>query len=75
MSSTHLLLRCSNFFNPSKENSFGCAANHPSAANVAPLPAFERNGYVCLKIAAKGRELRVYLHYCSAVVGCFEKGS
>jgi hypothetical protein len=27
LSSTHLWLRCSNFFNPSKENSFGCAAN------------------------------------------------
>jgi hypothetical protein len=26
-SSTHLWLRCSNFFNPSKKNSFGCAAN------------------------------------------------
>jgi hypothetical protein len=25
--STHLRLRCSNFFNPSKKNSFGCAAN------------------------------------------------
>jgi hypothetical protein len=27
MSSTHLWLRCSNFFNPSKKNSFGCGAN------------------------------------------------
>jgi hypothetical protein len=27
VSSTHLRLRCSNFFNPSKKNSFGCAAN------------------------------------------------
>jgi hypothetical protein len=27
LSSMHLRLRCSNFFNPSKENSFGCAAN------------------------------------------------
>jgi hypothetical protein len=27
LSSTHLWLRCSNFFNPSKKNSFGCAAN------------------------------------------------
>jgi hypothetical protein len=26
-SSTHLWLRCSNFFIPSKKNSFGCAAN------------------------------------------------
>jgi hypothetical protein len=34
-SSTHLLLRCSNFINPSKKNNFACAANHPSAANVA----------------------------------------
>jgi hypothetical protein len=28
--STHLLLRCSNFFNPSKNNSFGCAKNRKS---------------------------------------------
>jgi hypothetical protein len=27
LSSTHLWLRYSNFFNPSKKNSFGCAAN------------------------------------------------
>jgi hypothetical protein len=27
LSSTRLWLRCSNFFNPSKKNSFGCAAN------------------------------------------------
>jgi hypothetical protein len=27
LSSTHLWLRCSNFFNSSKKNSFGCAAN------------------------------------------------
>jgi hypothetical protein len=27
LSSTHLWLRCSNFFNPSEKNSFGCAAN------------------------------------------------
>jgi hypothetical protein len=27
LSSTHLWLRCSNFFNPPKKNSFGCAAN------------------------------------------------
>jgi hypothetical protein len=27
LSSTHLWLRCSNFFNPSKKNSFGCATN------------------------------------------------
>jgi hypothetical protein len=27
LSSTHLWLLCSNFFNPSKKNSFGCAAN------------------------------------------------
>jgi hypothetical protein len=27
LSSTHLWLRCSNFFNPSKKNSFGCAAS------------------------------------------------
>jgi hypothetical protein len=27
LSSTHLPLRCFNFFNPSKKNSFGCAAN------------------------------------------------
>jgi hypothetical protein len=27
LSSTHLWLRCSNFFNPCKKNSFGCAAN------------------------------------------------
>jgi hypothetical protein len=27
LSSKHLWLRCSNFFNPSKKNSFGCAAN------------------------------------------------
>jgi hypothetical protein len=26
LSSTHLWLHCSNFFNPSKKNSFGCAA-------------------------------------------------
>jgi hypothetical protein len=30
-----LHVHCSNFFNPSKKNSFGCAANHPSTANVA----------------------------------------
>jgi hypothetical protein len=30
LSSTHLWLRCSNFFNPSKKNSFGCAANGKS---------------------------------------------
>jgi hypothetical protein len=35
LSSTHLWLRCSNFFNPSKKNSSGRAANHASAANVA----------------------------------------
>jgi hypothetical protein len=34
-SSTRLWLRCSNFFNPSKKNSFGCAANHLLAANFA----------------------------------------
>jgi hypothetical protein len=27
LSSTHLWLRCSNFFNPSQKNYFGCAAN------------------------------------------------
>jgi hypothetical protein len=27
LSSTHLRLRCSNFFNPSKKKSFGCAAS------------------------------------------------
>jgi hypothetical protein len=27
LSPTRLRLRCSNFFNPSKKNSFGCAAN------------------------------------------------
>jgi hypothetical protein len=27
LSSTHLWLRCSNFLNPPKKNSFGCAAN------------------------------------------------
>jgi hypothetical protein len=27
LSSTHLWLRCSNFFNPSEKNYFGCAAN------------------------------------------------
>jgi hypothetical protein len=27
LSSTHLWVRCSNFFNPAKKNSFGCAAN------------------------------------------------
>jgi hypothetical protein len=27
LSSRHLCLRCSNFFNPYKKNSFGCAAN------------------------------------------------
>jgi hypothetical protein len=27
LSSKHLRLRCSNFFNPSKKNSLGCAAN------------------------------------------------
>jgi hypothetical protein len=27
LSSTHLWLRCSNFFNPSKKNSFSCTAN------------------------------------------------
>jgi hypothetical protein len=27
LSPTHLWLRCSNFFNPSKKNSFGCAPN------------------------------------------------
>jgi hypothetical protein len=30
LSSTHLWLRCSNFFNPSRENSFGSAANRKS---------------------------------------------
>jgi hypothetical protein len=30
LSSTHLWLRCSNFFNPSKKNSFGSAANRKS---------------------------------------------
>jgi hypothetical protein len=34
-SSTHLWLRFFNLFNPSKKNCFGCAAKHPSAANVA----------------------------------------
>jgi hypothetical protein len=30
LSSTHLWLRCSNFFNPNKKNSFGCAGNRKS---------------------------------------------
>jgi hypothetical protein len=35
LSSTNLRLRSANFFNPSKKNNFGCAANYPSAADVA----------------------------------------
>jgi hypothetical protein len=30
LSPTHLWLRCSNFFKPSKKHSYGCAANRPS---------------------------------------------
>jgi hypothetical protein len=51
LSSTHLWLLCSNFFNPSMKNSFGCAANHQFSANVAssmhenlPLWCFSRLG-------------------------------
>lgn len=32
---THSWFHCSNFFNPSKKNYFGCASNHPSASFVA----------------------------------------
>jgi hypothetical protein len=35
LSSTHLWLRCSNFFNTSKKNSFGCAANRKSQRLVS----------------------------------------
>jgi hypothetical protein len=34
--STHLWLYNSDIFNPSTTNSFGCVANHPSAANGFP---------------------------------------
>jgi hypothetical protein len=36
-SSTHLRLRCSNFFNSSKKNSFGCAANRKSQKLTSTL--------------------------------------
>jgi hypothetical protein len=35
LSSTHLRLHYSNFFNPQKKNYFGCTANNQSATNVA----------------------------------------
>jgi hypothetical protein len=35
-SSTRLWLRCSNFFNPSKKNSFGCAANRKIGKQEKP---------------------------------------
>jgi hypothetical protein len=37
LSSTHLWFRCSNFFNPSKKNSFGCAANRKSQRLISTL--------------------------------------
>jgi hypothetical protein len=47
LSSTHLRLHCSNFFNPSKKNSFGCAANRNigKAKDLsAPLHTFNLPG-------------------------------
>jgi hypothetical protein len=41
LSSTHLWLRCSNFFNPSKKNSFGCAANKKSQ-RLINTPTYQR---------------------------------
>jgi hypothetical protein len=36
-SSTHLWLHCSNFFNPSKKNSFGCVGNRKSQILISTL--------------------------------------
>jgi hypothetical protein len=41
-SSTHLWLRCSNFFNPSKKNSFDCVADR-KMGKAKDLPAHLRN--------------------------------
>jgi hypothetical protein len=67
LSSTHLWLRCSNFFNPFKKNSFGCVVNRKigKAKDLsAPLRNLgtesavtlraQRKGFSALRFAAQG---------------------
>jgi hypothetical protein len=46
LSSTHLCLRCSNFFNPSKKCSFGCSANRKienrKSQSLISTPTYKR---------------------------------
>jgi hypothetical protein len=43
-SSTQLWIRCSNFFNSSKRNSFGCAANRKSQRLIS-TPTYTRSSF------------------------------
>jgi hypothetical protein len=49
LSSTHLWLRCSNFFNPSKKNSFGFAANRKSQRLIS-TPTYKRRGFLSVRL-------------------------
>jgi hypothetical protein len=56
--STHLWLRCSNFFNPSKKNSFGCAENRKSQKTY-------QHPYVHFKTCSFSNQQRPSVHYCN----------
>jgi hypothetical protein len=49
LSSTHLWLRCCNFFNPSKKISFSCAENRKSQRLIS-TPTYILLRFKCLKI-------------------------
>jgi hypothetical protein len=61
-SSTHLWLRCSNFFNPSKKNSFGWAANR-KIGKARDLSAL-------LRISGTGVRLQFGTHCVNASLPC-----
>jgi hypothetical protein len=58
-SSIHLWLRCSNFFNPSKKNSFGCVANW-KIRKVKNLSAPLRSTYGALEQLISDSRLAIY---------------
>jgi hypothetical protein len=70
LSSTHILLRCSNFFNLSKKNSFGCVAdrkigNRKSQRHISTLTYMI--DYSCMKIK-KSKKINSPDPFCGSFV-------
>jgi hypothetical protein len=83
LNSTHLWLRCSNFFNPSKKNYFGCAANRTSQRLISTYTyrrSWDSNIIACRSVAGqRPRGKEIYESRCwvpgQQICNCFDRSN